>query len=239
MTEYALYLESGPKQRKTMVHVLELLGCTSQGPTTPEALAATPAAIKDFLRFLQRHGGTTDPQAAFTTRIAAHVMEGYWLGNGDPTPGFAPDFETLAEQELETYLKRMDAMLSELLRIIQNLSPDQLHDQPHNDGRTIQAILEHLAESQSVYLRMAVGKVAGLSAATKAVLNQPVNLPIALDDLWRVTRTRWKALSSAERSALLPHGQVIWSARRGLRRTLEHQWEHLREISNRLGYPCS
>ena len=49
--EYALYLESGPRRRKTMVHVLELLGCIAQGPTTEKALAATPEAIRAYLRF--------------------------------------------------------------------------------------------------------------------------------------------------------------------------------------------
>jgi hypothetical protein len=31
---YDLYLESGPKRKKTMVHVLDLLGCIVHGPTT-------------------------------------------------------------------------------------------------------------------------------------------------------------------------------------------------------------
>jgi len=48
MTEYALYLESGPRQRKTMVHVLDLLGCIAPGPTTADALAVTPDAIRAF-----------------------------------------------------------------------------------------------------------------------------------------------------------------------------------------------
>ena len=46
MTEYALYLESGPKHKKTMVHVLGLLGCIAQGPTTEAALEAAPQAIR-------------------------------------------------------------------------------------------------------------------------------------------------------------------------------------------------
>ena len=55
-TTYALYLESGPQRRKTMVHALDLLGCVAVGPTTDAALAATPAAIRAYLRFLARHG---------------------------------------------------------------------------------------------------------------------------------------------------------------------------------------
>ena len=46
-----LYIESRPKRRKTQVHVLQLLGCIAQGPTTDEALVSPPEAIRLFLRF--------------------------------------------------------------------------------------------------------------------------------------------------------------------------------------------
>ncbi len=49
MAKYALYLESGPRQRKTMVHVLDLLGCIAQGATTQAALESTPCV---YLRYL-------------------------------------------------------------------------------------------------------------------------------------------------------------------------------------------
>ena len=53
MQTYRLYLESGPKKKKTMVHVLELLGCIAKGPITDEALSSTPGAIRAYLRFLK------------------------------------------------------------------------------------------------------------------------------------------------------------------------------------------
>lgn len=37
MQTYDLHLESAPKRKKPMVHVLELLGCVVVGPTTEEA----------------------------------------------------------------------------------------------------------------------------------------------------------------------------------------------------------
>src|SRR2546425_682760 len=79
-----LYLESGPRRKTTMVHVLDLLGCVANGPTTEAALEAAPDAIREYLRFLRRHGAAAEPGAPFTTSIAAHVMEGSWIGYGDP-----------------------------------------------------------------------------------------------------------------------------------------------------------
>ncbi len=90
MPHYPIYLESGPKRRKTMVHVLDLLGCVATGPSTEAALQATPDAIRAYLRFLRRHGEAADLDAPFTTPVAEHITEGQWLGNGSPHPGVWP-----------------------------------------------------------------------------------------------------------------------------------------------------
>jgi predicted RNase H-like HicB family nuclease len=97
---YGLFLESGPKRRKTMVHVPGLLGCSANGPTTEAALEATPDAIRRFLGFLAERGESFDPEAPFRTRIVEHVTESIWLGNGDPTIVFAPDRATPTKAEI-------------------------------------------------------------------------------------------------------------------------------------------
>ncbi|MFQ5858733.1 MAG: hypothetical protein ACE5LU_24285 [Anaerolineae bacterium] len=148
--EYALYLESGPRRRKTMVHVLELLGCIARGPTTEAALEATPGAIRAYLRFLQRHGEAARPEDAFTTVVTEHVMEGAWLGNGDPTPGFSPDFQPLGAEDLDLYLRRLAWLQADMLQLICDLPREQLLAEPEGRGRSIYGILEHVAESQGV-----------------------------------------------------------------------------------------
>ncbi len=95
MQTYKLYLESGPKKKKTMVHILDLSGCIAKGPTTDEALARTPDAIRAYLRFLSRHGEAVDRGSEFETLVAEHVTEGQWLGHGDPALVFQPDLEPL------------------------------------------------------------------------------------------------------------------------------------------------
>lgn len=233
MTEYSLYLESGPKRKKTMVHVLDLLGCIAQGPTTEAALEATPDAICAYLGFLQRHGETVDPLELFTTRVVEHVTEGNWLANGDPTSGFAPDFEPLGARMLGIHLQRLDWMLDDLLALIGALPEEQLSTQPPT-GRTIHHILQHVAESHGVYLRYLVGKVDGLSAVLRAVEHTPPDsLLLILTELWGISQARLRILSDDEREMLVPHGQVTWSASRCLRRMLEHAWEHTQEISQR------
>jgi predicted RNase H-like HicB family nuclease/uncharacterized damage-inducible protein DinB len=243
MTEYHLYLESGPRRRKTMIHVLDLLGCTAQGPTTEEALEAAPEAIRDYLRFLQQHGEALDPEAHFTTAVAEHVTEGNWLANGDPTPGFGPDFQPLSAGDLGVYLRRLGCLQESLLDSIRDLPPEQWLAEPAGGGRSIARIVEHVAESHCAYVRYTVGKVEGLSEALRAVqtalyasritFHEESDLSDALARLWRLSAARLEVMTEDERTQQTPHGQVTWTARRGLRRMLEHTREHALEIQRR------
>jgi predicted RNase H-like HicB family nuclease/uncharacterized damage-inducible protein DinB len=235
MIEYALYLESGPRRRTTMVHVLDLLGCIARGPTTEEALEVTPDAIRAYLRFLREHGEAVDPDAAFTTVTAEHVTAGPWIGYGDPTSGFGPDFQPLTAVELSVYLRRLAWLQADLLQMVRNIPREQLAAEPAGGARSLQHILEHVAEAHCGYVRHLVGKVDGLTEALKSVQHGPDGLPSAVARVWQITGARLEALTDAEREQPVKHGQTTWTARRALRRALEHAWEHLLEVSRRLG----
>jgi hypothetical protein len=232
MTEYALYLESGPKMRTTMAHVFGLLGCTASGPTTGEALEAAPEEIRRFLEFLRQHGETVDLRSKITTSVAAHVMEGSWIGYGDPAPGFAPDFGPLTPKERDLHLRRLDWMRADFAELLSRVSTKQLTTKPAS-GRALRPIVEHVAGADAAYLRATVGPFAELREATKAVERADVPLVDALRSLWAVSHVRLAAMDEDERTRMVRHGEKIWTARRGMRRMLEHQWEHLREVERR------
>ncbi|MDA1189066.1 MAG: type II toxin-antitoxin system HicB family antitoxin [Chloroflexi bacterium] len=233
MTDYALYVESGPKRRKTQVHVLDLLGCIAQGATTEEALENTPDAIRAYLRFLKKHGDKVDPEAEFTTSIAVHVMEGQWLGQGDPYPGFASDFETLSVEDLRTYRQRLSWMADDIVELVSGLSEEQLTHKPEK-GRPIRKIAEHFTVADYAYLQGPLSKPKGMAALVRAVEESPASgLPAALVQFWELFDSRLEAITDEEREQHTPHGQKIWTARRALRRMLEHRWEHFSEISRR------
>ena len=80
MATYDLYLESGPQKKKTLAHVLDLLGCVVQSDTADEAVAAAPDTIRAYLDFLGRHGEKLDASAKIETRIAAHNTDGLFSG---------------------------------------------------------------------------------------------------------------------------------------------------------------
>jgi uncharacterized damage-inducible protein DinB/predicted RNase H-like HicB family nuclease len=237
MTEYALYVESGPKRRTTQVHVLDLLGCVAVGPTTDAALGATPDTIRAYLRLLQAHGEPVDPGAPFTTAVAAHVTAGPWIGQGDPVEGFAPDFAPLAPDDLARYLRWSAAIRAGLLSLIRATPPERFAADPAAGSRTMARIVEHISEAGAAYVRSTVGAVDGLSAALRAVReSRPEDLPATLPRVWEIEAARLAAMSEDERARQIPHGRLLWTARRGLRRLLEHEWEHLQELT-RLAAP--
>lgn len=233
MTEFEVYVESGPKRRKTMVHVMELLGCVVSGPTTDEALEDTPGMIRRFLGLLKSHGEDVDPGQAITIAIAAHVMEGSWIGQGDPVAGFPTDFAPLTHPELERFRLRLGWLHEEFLALIARVPPELMPVKPVV-GRDIYDIIRHTAASHGVYLRQIVGKVDGLNAAYKPIEQDTGDLAAALTTYWGVMDARLAALTDAEMTGQFQRGQLTWTARRGIRRMLEHEWEHMMEIEARL-----
>lgn len=234
METYALYLESGPKMRITMVHVIDLLGCIATGRTTEEALVATPLAIKTYKEFLHKNGEPLDPAAEFSTMVAEHVIQGPWIGYGDPEPGFTPDFEPIESADLDLCLNRARFMQQEMMTLISGLTQAEMHAVPANGHRPLYNILLHATEAQLHYLTYLVGKMDALKPSRTALTSDPEKIQETYADFNQVLLGRFANLSAEERALGVPHGKMIWTARRGLRRLLEHNWEHLMEIRTRL-----
>lgn len=235
MTSYALYLESGPKRRKTMVHVVDLLGCVAIGPTTDEAVAATPDAIRAFLRFLRRHEEACDPDGHFDTRVAEHVTEGSWLGNGSPYIAFRWDFEPLTDNEIETYLRRFAWLRDELAEWAASQSDAQLDAMPAGGGRPAREILLHVLGATGSYLSSALGSAPGFSALRGAAERGEMTPLEALRRTVVLVAERVHATTPEERVAVRKLSSGAYTLRKALRRALEHDWEHLAELSRRAG----
>lgn len=235
-TTYGLYLESGPKRRKTMVHVPDLLGCVAVGPTTDDALVATPDAIRAFLRFLRRNGEAVDTDAPFETRVVEHITEGEWLGNGSPYITFGADLELLTDEEIETYLRRYGWMREELAAWAATQSDAQLDAAPEARGRTARGVLLHALGP--AYLARALGSAPGFSALHGAAERGEISLPDALRREAAMVRERVDAATPEERAAVRVHPtQGPRTLHWALRRTLEHDWEHRMELARRPSGP--
>lgn len=237
-TTYDLYLESGPRYRTTMVHVLdpELLGCVAVGPTTAAALAATPEAIRAFGRFLHRHGELVDTNEPFQTQVAEHITEGEMLGSGSPYLLFGPDLAPLSETEIDSFLRRSRALRGELADWTATQT-DELLDALPDKGRSKRAVLLHVLGATGPSLSGALGTAPGFHAARSAAERGELSLADALRRTATMATERVLAATPEERMRIreLPGGRR--TLRQALRHLLEHDWEHMAELSRRPNGP--
>ena len=119
---YALYAESGPQRKKTLVHVLDLLGCVVQADTTDEAVAAAPDAIRAYLRYLERHGEKVDPDEKIETRLAEHNTAGMFSGQAI----WPQDLKPLSPAALARYLRWLEWSRADLLALVKGMDETRL-----------------------------------------------------------------------------------------------------------------
>jgi len=230
ITTYALYLESGPQRKKTLAHVLGLLGCVVQGDTTDEAVASTPDAIRAYLCYLRRHGEKVDPSAKIETRIAEHNTEGLFSGSAI----WPQDLKPLAPAALARYLRCLDWSRADLLGLTNTIEEKGLRAKPPK-GRSLRDILLHVLDADKSYVYGLVGPLKAMGEPTNAADRGDLDLRIALKEARAAAIDRLKTLTPAECARIRTSGQSTYSAYRVIRRMLEHEWEHRREIATRLG----
>ena len=228
---FDLYLESGPRRRKTMVHVLALPGCIATGPTTEEAIENAPSAIRARLEFLRRHGEPIVDPEPLKLVVAEHVTEGVWLGNG--AAFFELDREPLGAQEARRQVTWMAWSREELIAAAR-AQPGAPEAPPAGGGRTVGAILHHVADAERSYLNSMLGSVPGLSAALTAVERAGDEIWEALARARGLIVERLALMTDEELARLVQKGAEPRSTRRMLRRMLEHEWEHVLELRARL-----
>ncbi len=218
-----------------MVHVMDLLGCISNGATTEEALEAAPEAIRAYLRFLARHGESVGPDADFRTRVVEHLMEGPFIGNGDSSIMFGPDPKAPTPAETARCAKRFDWIRTDTVSMVKGLTPAKLKAKPKPIGRPIEDILPHVMESSRAYIRSMLGPVTDLDEVASLMRKGVLRGVDAMTKAIEPTVERLTAMNAEERRRQVQHGQSLWTARKMLRRVLEHEREHHEEIRTRLG----
>ena len=237
MNTFDLYLESGPRRRKTMVHVLDLLGCVAVGPTTDDAVAAAPEAIRAYRRFLRRLGEEIDPETPFTTRIVEHITEGDFIGQGSPYILFGPDTQPLSDAEIETVLRRIAGTSDAFAAWFSQQGDEALAATPPGGGRPAREVLRHVLAARGSYLSAPLGSAPGFGRIASAYERGEIPYPVAMAESTARIHEIVRATTPEQRTGArqLPSGPK--TLRQALRRILEHDWEHLAELARRPGGP--
>jgi predicted RNase H-like HicB family nuclease len=227
---FDLYLESGPQHRKTWVFVPSLAGCSTTGPTSEAAVELARGAIADRLDFLRRHGEPV-PDEKIEVVVADHVIERKVLGFAQQS--FAPDREPPTPSELSRQLRWAQWSREEFVAALRAQSRP-LALKPAS-GRSAAAIITHVAESEWAYVSAFLDGLHGRSAAIAAIEEAGEEPWEALAAERAPLMERMATMTPEEMSRLIEKGgKLRWSARRMLRRLLEHEWEHVMELRARL-----
>lgn len=145
-------------------------------------------------------------------------MAGSFPGTpGDQVARFASDREPPSDEEIEQALRWLTYSRRDLLELFEGLPPEALDRQATAGEWTLRTILQHVAGAEAWYLsRLDEESPGNPSATLEAVRN------------WAVVRLR--QITGLERRRVNVHRGEEWTARKVLRRFLEHEQEHLAQL---------
>lgn len=226
MMPYSIFIDGAP-EGPWMGHLLSEPGCIWLAPTRGDAVAQAPAAITAFYAWLRRHG---EPVAAAPSDVPVEVAEVQEIPRFDQSGAavgfFDPDRAPVTDADMATVVRRLGYARRDLLEAVTAVPPEALDWAPPGGKRTIRKNLIHIYNCQGFYLSRVLS-MPGAEAVlpdpwpeeTFACLNWVMDrATAALYDLPPALR---EGTYAAEQPA------ELWTARKMLRRFVEHEREHV------------
>lgn len=233
---YHVYVEEG--RSLAWAHVAELPGCYAVGSSAPKAVQAIPAAIVSFLAWLRSHREPLVPEAHVSRPSVADLSIADILRQDPPTVAgskaalFQFDKEAWSDEKLERTLRWLGYSRADLLACANGLTNAALKATQVAPGRSLWDTLWHVASAEYGYISRVVGpleRIAPITAEEPADVRE--RLAVTRELLVRQAR-----LVPAEKrgEVILPTGTdrpgEPWTLPKALRRALEHELEHVREM---------
>jgi predicted RNase H-like HicB family nuclease/uncharacterized damage-inducible protein DinB len=192
-----------------LAHVPVLRGCIASGTTRDEAVANARGAFRSYLELLEARGVSTDhwkdlDPDTFDVRDM-------------PSDRIVPeDVGPMEEHELRDFLHQFEASRAALVSLLRDIAPDELERKPTDKLWSVREALEHVMLTE-----------ASLLSRLEKWPADPFN---TLQAIHRVVFQRFTVMEPADTA--LDH-EVMgrrWTARKVMRRILEHEFEHLGHI---------
>lgn len=229
MAPYLVYLEIAADGR-CLAHVPEWPGCVLSGTSRDRVLRELPQAIRDHQVWLEDHGEPAPPVDEPVTIEIGGESTGYGpFDPGDAAALLPSDQTPVSAEEIEHHIRLMTYSRADLLALVQHL-PDSLLDwQPNPESFTLRRMLRHVGNAEEWYISR---------------LFPPEALPPEWEDderlpLWeflemerRTSIAQLRQIDADESSRVLyptrwtEHPEEAWTARKALRRFLEHERQH-------------
>jgi len=235
MAHYAVYLEMGADGR-CLAHVLDLPGCVVRAPARAEALEGLPEAIRAHWAWLRRHGEDAPPAGEPAEIEVAEEQAGGPFDPGDAAALFAPDRGPVSGEEMERYFRLMGHARADLLALVRDL-PDAVLDWPsthtgaglEQPSFTLRRLLRHVGNAEEWYVSRLVSPE---TLPPEWEGDEQLPLFDFLEMERRTALARLRQLDEAQRcevsypTAWTEHPEEAWTARKALRRAVEHERQH-------------
>jgi uncharacterized damage-inducible protein DinB/predicted RNase H-like HicB family nuclease len=233
---YRVYVEEGAGG--AMAHVAELPGCFALGSSAPLAVAGVPKAITGFLVWLKAHREPLVPEAIVSRpsmndlSVAEVRRGGAPLKAGSLAALF--DFDTVAwdDYKLARTLRWLGYSRIDLLAKINGMDEPDLKARRVTYDRSVRATLWHIANAEFGYMDQVTGPLEGVESVTES---EPSDVRERLAVVREILVRRARAVPAEKRAeVILPtwtdKPNESWTLAKALRRALEHELEHLREL---------
>jgi len=231
---FSVFLEIADDGR-CMAHAMDLPGCIARAETREAALSQVPQAIREYHAWLRRHGeAVLPPCEPLELRVGGEARGSGPFDPGDAAALFPPDCEPISREEIECFFCLMAYSRSDLLGLALGL-PDELLDWERGPGSfSIRRVLRHVGNAEEWYVSRIV-PVDRLPLEWQDDEAMPTFEFLAMER--RTALAQLRALDTEQRSGMFrpsawtDHPEEPWTARKVLRRFVEHEREHSGQVA--------
>ncbi len=240
MATFDIFLDVAASGR-VMAHLLEPPGLGIRFESRTDMERSIVTAIRVHLKWLQSHGEPVPAPTEISYRIAEEVLMAGNFESGDDVGFYAPDAVPAGQEEVERYLQIAGYAHDDFSRLVEPRTDAELDWVRDNRTRPIRRIIRHVVAAELWYMSRIIDdpEVRG----TPRILQDTYDRIGATENMLERLRIVWPAFQHWARS-LTPdlRSRVTtpawwteregerWTARKMLRRCIEHCREHTRNI---------
>ena len=237
--EYYIYLDIG--EGGCMAHVLgKLLGCNRTARNRNRALSKIREEIPTYIQWLRNHGERIKPVQfdQITIVIREEVLnQDPWIAGGTNAL-FTPELQAATKSEIEKCIQRMIWNREDLLSLVQGLSKPLIKKRPSGEPRSIANTISHIADAELWYISRLNRD---MRKESRLLPSNPLE---RLAQAREITCQALLSLTPEERRKIYtpkiwcsPRQKSLkerWTAKKVLRRLLEHERQHTQYIERLL-----
>jgi hypothetical protein len=227
--KFRVGIENNNEGIRSIAWILEHPGCYAYGRDQQEALANSTKAIRDYAEWINRHEPSWIPLDGNFELQVDQVWMDYTINEEfdrveragyDVEPFFEHDWKPLTAVDIERGLKLLDWSRTDLLTVLEELTPEQWACKKEGERWDIAGIVNHVGGAEWWYLDRL-----DLVFRREDVPEDP------LERIQKVRKFLRKVLPT-----LRDEDQVVgidgefWSPRKVLRRALWHERDHTEHI---------